>query len=129
MIVRLEAMDALDQHGLSEPQELVLPAREFQHPVARALIEERQRLAVMPEEREMVAQALDEIARAPQRYQYDDAVYLALNSAITRLRNDPRLRRDTRLRDEQRLPGGEREGQRKPDQSGPQDQSPNRAGR
>ena len=124
VVVRLEAMDALDQHGLSEPEELVLPAREFQHPVARALIEERQRLAVMPEERELVAQALDEIARAPQRYQFDDAVYLALNSAITRLRNDPRLRLDTRLRDEQRLPGGDQEGQRgQTDQSGPQDQS------
>ena len=78
----------------------------------------------MPEERELVAQALDEIARAPQRYQFDDAVYLALNSAITRLRNDPRLRLDTRLRDEQRLPGGDQESQRgQPDQSGPQDQS------
>jgi uncharacterized protein (TIGR02302 family) len=36
VIVRLEALDALDQRGLSEPQELVLPARDFQHPVARA---------------------------------------------------------------------------------------------
>ena len=121
VIVRLEAMDALDQHGLSEPQELVLPAREFQHPVARALVEERQRLAVMPEERELVARALDEIARAPRRYQFDDAVYLALNSAITRLRNDPRLQENMELRDEQRLPGGDPEGERtRPDQSGPQ---------
>ena len=62
MIVRLEAMDAIDQHGLSEPQEVMLPAREFQHPVARELIEERQHLAVTPEEREQVARALDEIA-------------------------------------------------------------------
>ena len=121
VIVRLEAMDALDQHGLSEPQELVLPAREFQHPVARALVEQRQRLAVMPEERELVARALDEIARAPRRYQFDDAVYLALNSAITRLRNDPRLQENMELRDEQRLPGGDPEGERtRPDQSGRQ---------
>jgi hypothetical protein len=32
VIVRLEAVDAIDQHGLSEPQELILPARQFQHP-------------------------------------------------------------------------------------------------
>ncbi|MGH6902504.1 MAG: DUF4175 family protein, partial [Geminicoccaceae bacterium] len=86
VIVRLEAVDALDQHGLSEPEELILPAREFRHPVARALIEERQNLAVAPEEWEAVARALDQIARAPSRYQYDDAVYLALNSAAARLR-------------------------------------------
>jgi hypothetical protein len=86
VIVRLEAIDALDQHGLSEPRELILPARQFQHEVARQLIEQRQRLAVSPEEREAVARALDEIARAPTRYQYDDAVYLALNSAAARLR-------------------------------------------
>jgi hypothetical protein len=124
VIVRLEAMDALDQRGLSEPEELVLPAREFQHPVARELIEERQRLAVTPEERDLVAQALDEIARMPHRYQYDDAVYLALNSAIARLSNDPRLRENTELRDEQRWPGGEPEGERgQPDPSARQDQS------
>ena len=86
VIVRLEAVDALDQHGLSEPQQLILPAREFQHPVARALIKERQRLAVAPEERDAVAETLDRIAQAPSRYQYDDAVYLALNSAAARLR-------------------------------------------
>jgi hypothetical protein len=101
VIVRLEALDALDQRGLSEPQELVLPARHFQHPVARQLIEQRQRLAMAPEEREAIAQALDEIARTPHRYQYDDAVYLALNSAATRLRNDPRLRDDAGRPDEE----------------------------
>lgn len=105
VIVRLEAMDALNQRGLSEPREIVLPAREFQHPVARQLIEERQRLAVTPEERNEVAEALDQVARMPHRYQYDDAVYLALNSAITRLLNDPRLREELQLRDPQRLPG------------------------
>ncbi|HEX6114768.1 MAG TPA: DUF4175 family protein, partial [Geminicoccaceae bacterium] len=124
VIVRLEALDALDQRGLSQPEELVLPAREFQHPVARALIEERQRLAVTPEERELVARALDEIARVPQRYQYDDAVYLALNSAVARLRDDPRLREGMELRDEQRRPGVEPEGNPgQPDQSGRQDQT------
>jgi hypothetical protein len=123
VIVRLEAMDALNQHGLSEPQEIVLPAREFQHPVARELIEERQRLAVTPEERELVARALDEIARMPQRYQFDNSVYLALNSAVARLRNDPRLRENREPRDEQRVPGDQPEGERgQPEQSGTQNQ-------
>ncbi|HEX2479931.1 MAG TPA: DUF4175 family protein, partial [Geminicoccaceae bacterium] len=112
VIVRLEALDALDQRGLSEPQELVLPAREFQHPVARELIEQRQQLAVTPEERAPVAQALDEIARAPHRYQHDDAVYLALNSAVMRLLHDPRLREDAGRRgDEGQLPDADEEAQ------------------
>ena len=118
VIVRLEALDALDQRGLSEPQELVLPAREFQHRVARALIEQRQRLAVTPEERGEVAQALDEIARAPDAYQYDDAVYLALNSAVARLLEDARQRANPEL--ERPLPGDAERGERLEQSPGPQ---------
>jgi Domain of unknown function (DUF4175) len=125
VIVRLEALDALDQRGLSEPQELVLPAREFQHPVARALIEQRQHLAVTPEERGEVAQALDEIARAPDAYQYDDAVYLALNSAVARLLDDARLR--GKPESEQPLPGGPERGGR-PEQSPGAQPEPERNG-
>ena len=116
VVVRLEALDALEQRGLSEPEELVLPAREFQHPVARALIEQRQRLAVTPEERGEVAQALDEIARAPDAYQYDDAVYLALNSAVARLLEDTR----SRASPEQHRPGGAEPGARREQAPGQQ---------
>jgi hypothetical protein len=109
VIARLEAVDGLDQHGLSEPQELILPAREFQHPVARALIQERQRLAVAPEERTDVARVLDQIARAPSRYQYDDAVYLALNSAAARLRarQEEAASSDARPPSEEAAPDGQ----------------------
>ena len=85
VVVRLEAVDGIDQHGLSEPQELVLPARPFQHPVARAIIEQRRHLAAEPEQREEVVAALDQLSRAPALFQNDNAVYLALRSAAVRL--------------------------------------------
>jgi hypothetical protein len=46
--LRLEAVDAIGQKGLSEPLEIVLPARAFRHPLARAVIEERRKLAGSP---------------------------------------------------------------------------------
>jgi uncharacterized protein (TIGR02302 family) len=85
VVMRLEAVDGIGQRGQSEPQELVLPQRAFQHPVARALIEQRRRLAAEPKQREDVIAALDNLSRAPQLFQNDAAVYLALRSATMRL--------------------------------------------
>jgi uncharacterized protein (TIGR02302 family) len=85
VVIRLEAVDGIDQHGLSEPAELVLPARPFQHPVARAIIEERRHLAAEPEQREEVIANLDRLSRAPTLFQNDTAVYMALRSAVQRL--------------------------------------------
>jgi uncharacterized protein (TIGR02302 family) len=85
VVVRLEAVDGIDQRGQSEPQEMVLPARPFQHPVARAIIEQRRRLAAEPEQREEVVAALDHLSRAPTLFQNDTAVFMALQSAIRRL--------------------------------------------
>lgn len=50
VVLRLEAVDGIDQVGQSEPQEIVLPARPFQHPVARAIIEQRRHLAAEPDQ-------------------------------------------------------------------------------
>ena len=85
VVVRLEAVDGIDQHGLSEPQEIVLPARQFQHPVARAIIEQRRRLAAEPEQREEVVAELDRLNRSPALFQNDAAVFMALRSAVLRL--------------------------------------------
>ena len=46
--LQLEAVDAIGQKGQSGPLEIVLPAREFRHPLARAVIEERRRLVAAP---------------------------------------------------------------------------------
>ncbi|HSA81354.1 MAG TPA: TIGR02302 family protein, partial [Geminicoccaceae bacterium] len=85
VVVRLEAVDGLDQRGESEPQEIVLPARPFQHPVARAIIEQRRRLAAEPEARDEIVAALDRLNNSPTLFQNDTAVYLALRSAVRRL--------------------------------------------
>jgi len=85
VVVRLEAVDGIDQVGQSEPQEIVLPARQFQHPVARAIIEQRRHLAAEPDQREEVIANLDRLSRAPALYGNDTAVYMALRSAMLRL--------------------------------------------
>jgi uncharacterized protein (TIGR02302 family) len=85
VVVRLEAVDGIDQHGQSEPQELILPSRPFQHPVARAIIEQRRRLAADPEQTDEVVAALDQLSRSPAAFQNDTAVYMALRSAALRL--------------------------------------------
>ncbi|MEL6962316.1 MAG: DUF4175 family protein, partial [Pseudomonadota bacterium] len=58
--VKLEAVDGFDQAGFSETREIVLPTRNFAHPVARAIIEQRRQLADQPaEQRERVAAAMN----------------------------------------------------------------------
>ena len=48
MVLRLEAVDAIGQRGQSAPLQIVLPAREFRNPLARAIIEERRKLVGEP---------------------------------------------------------------------------------
>ena len=89
VVARLEAVDGIGQHGQSQPQQLVLPARAFKHPVARAIIEQRRRLAADPEQTDEVVAALDQLSRAPAMFQNDTAVYMALRSAALRLVLNP----------------------------------------
>lgn len=83
--IELKAEDAIGQEGLSAPFLMVLPEREFTHPVARAIIEQRKRLTLDPAAREDIAEKLTDVAAAPQAYNEDKVVFLALKSAIARL--------------------------------------------
>jgi uncharacterized protein (TIGR02302 family) len=85
VMVELLAVDGLKQLGKSQPVRLVLPERVFVHPVARAIIEERKKLANQPERRRSVMQGLSEIASAPEAFAHDSVVYLALAAARSRL--------------------------------------------
>ena len=87
--VVLEAADGLDQVGRSDRFTMALPERIFQHPVARAIIEQRKRLTVAPEERRDVARALRALASRPKHFFDDKVVYLALRTAQWRLILDP----------------------------------------
>ena len=81
----LQATDDLGQLGQSELVEFVLPERQFSHPVARALIEQRKILTLDPAARVKVARALDAISEAPESFHDDLVAYLAMRSAYSRL--------------------------------------------
>ena len=82
---RLRAEDQINQRGFSEEFEITLPQRDFRQPVARAIIEQRKRLAVEPEAREDIARAIRAIAALPEEYYDDYTSFLTMNSAGRRL--------------------------------------------
>ncbi len=86
--IQLRATDNAGQTGQSDAVSIVLPERHFEHPIARAIIEERRDLAVHPEQREQIADNLRSIAGAHAHYGNDVVVNLALNIASSRLAHD-----------------------------------------
>ncbi len=89
--VRLRVTDGRGQVGESGTVELALPERIFNHPVARAIVEQRKKLATPSAAvRAEVAAALASIAGNPQHFFDDTVVYLALRVARARLTFDKR---------------------------------------
>jgi uncharacterized protein (TIGR02302 family) len=86
--IELEARDALDQTGLTDRLTLTLPEREFSHPVAREIVDQRRLLTIAPDDRQSVAEGLGAIASRPGRYAEDLVVYMALTLARARLAYD-----------------------------------------
>ena len=86
--LRLSATDAREQLGESEDVDLVLPERNFRHPVARAIIEQRKILTLDPTRRDKVAAALRALTLLPGDYFDDAVVHLALRIASRRLVDD-----------------------------------------
>lgn len=74
--------------GGGDPVSLTLPERHFSHPVAKAIIALRRRLANQPADREPIAAALDDIAARPHAFGGDRLAELALSVAAARLRYD-----------------------------------------
>ena len=73
---------------------MTLPARPFYNPLARALVEQRQILALDANKRQLVANALDALTIAPEKIA-DSGVYLGLRVGYRRLvdaRTDDDLR-------------------------------------
>ena len=78
----------------ADPGAMTLPARPFYQPVARALVEQRQLLALDANRRVGVAAALDALTVAPEMLD-DSSVYLGLRVGYHRLvvaRDDDDLR-------------------------------------
>jgi uncharacterized protein (TIGR02302 family) len=83
--IHLAATDALGQTGESTPVQLVLPERTFNHPIARAIIDQRKELAKDPRSAAAVAEILGDLNKRPVLYRDDTAVFLALHLAQLRL--------------------------------------------
>ena len=84
--IRLVAKDALGQTGESEPVRMKLPERKFEHPVARAIIDQRKELATDPGSRLAVADTLSDLRERPQLYRDDTVAFLGMRLAEERLR-------------------------------------------
>jgi uncharacterized protein (TIGR02302 family) len=84
--IRLVATDALGQNGESEPVRMKLPERRFEHPVARAIIDQRKELVTDPGSRLAVADTLSDLRERPQLYRDDTVAFLGMRLAEERLR-------------------------------------------
>src|SRR5579862_2395809 len=82
--IQLEASDALGQIGKSETVQTVLPERQFHHPIAKAIIEQRKQLTLKPGEKDIVAETLSDLSTRPDRFNDDLVVFMALRTAQAR---------------------------------------------
>ena len=80
----LVATDEVGQTGRSKPVTLVLPARSFSNPIARAVVEQRRMLALDAGKAPHVADMIDAITIDPAKYENSGA-YLSLRAAYHRL--------------------------------------------
>jgi uncharacterized protein (TIGR02302 family) len=84
--IRLVASDALGQTGESESVRMKLPERVFNHPVARAIIDQRKELVIDHTARGAVADTLNDLRERPGLYRDDTIVFLGMRLAEERLR-------------------------------------------
>ncbi|WP_448950537.1 TIGR02302 family protein [Labrys neptuniae] len=81
----LVARDDAGNEGRSEPQDVTLPQREFTNPLARALVEQRLKLALDANRAGEVKYALEALMIAPEDFTKDAGLYLGLRTARDRL--------------------------------------------
>jgi len=85
VLLTLIARDDLGQEGKSVPTEITLPSRRFTNLLARAVVEQRTRLALDAHAAYRVADGLDALTFAGEEAIKDSGAYLALRSAYYRL--------------------------------------------
>ena len=84
----LEATDVAGQIGKSPALELVLPSRRFSKPLARALLEQRRKLAEDSRNRPYVARALDAVSMEPEGFITRNGIYLGIRMVYHRLERE-----------------------------------------
>jgi uncharacterized protein (TIGR02302 family) len=88
--LRAVARDAMGQIGASAPVGMTLPERKFYHPVARAIIEQRKRLAQDSGSNALaVARKLVQLLTQPDAFDNSVTTFLALDFAIKRITSGP----------------------------------------
>lgn len=86
VVGRIEATDGRGQVGASEDLKFLLPQRTFNHPVARALVEQRRKLSdASPDVIIEVVEVLEDLLHKPDHFFNDTVVFLAINVAGARL--------------------------------------------
>jgi uncharacterized protein (TIGR02302 family) len=83
--LQIEVTDGIGQTGESKPLNFPLPERQFEHPVARAIISARKELDAEPRKREPIAANIAQLMRAPNAYDGSATVMTALGIARARL--------------------------------------------
>lgn len=83
--LKLKAHDDAGQVTWSDPVALTLPERKFTKPLARAIAEQRTKLARRIDNRHAVVTALDALTLIPEEVINDTVVYLGLRTAYYRL--------------------------------------------
>lgn len=84
----LEAEDEIGQIGQAEQVRMHLPEREFNNPIARAILEQRRKLVIDRTQRNPVREALNVISELNAEDIGDYGIYLSLRSSISRLTHD-----------------------------------------
>ena len=84
----LEATDVGGQIGKSASVEMVLPARRFKKPLARAVIEQRRLLSEDSRNRPAVARALAALTLEPEGFIETTGIYLGLRSVYYRIERE-----------------------------------------
>ena len=85
VIVAVKVVDAAGQEGATPPVRLALPARPFFNPLAKAVIEQRQMLAVAPAEWRRVEWAFSGMTLGPEYFFDRPSDYLLLRTAMWRV--------------------------------------------
>lgn len=85
--IALTAGDALGQQATSGHETMTLPMRDFKHPVARKLVEERQHLTLFPQSgRQQAIDTVRTLLADPDAFGDDPAIAIALSQLATRLK-------------------------------------------
>ena len=88
VILTLEAKDVAGNIGRSKPMKLVLPQRQFEKPLARAVVEQRAKLLDDPRYAPLVKRALEALTLEPEGFIDSTSVYLGMRAALRGLERD-----------------------------------------